>query len=698
MGIGKSMAMCLALILMIGMCMGHISVRAEEGDGNDLKVLHYYSFNEGDAADYFRNGKDGELVGAAEFAEGKYGQALKLGGGSFVKFQTDIIPSAGSFTISMWAYTQSEDNQNSRLISTGVWGGNTPGIELGVHTNVTADGSWADATYGIGKADADSYFGYSGAVPYEAIHEAWAHMAYVYSAEESQIKVYINGEEKGVFGCDGYQTASQMQSFALGGHLDGSSVSEAFTGLIDEVAVFGQALSAEEVVLIGSGELSAQVALPEMSEDASNGEDAASDDTPASQQTPKADNEQGMLHYYSFDEETAADYSSNGIDGEPVGNVEFAEGKFGKALKLDGGSFVKFPAEMLPIQGSFTVSMWVYNQTEDNAMARLLSTGVYGPDTPGVTLGVHTNVTSAGDWADITFGAGKDVGEGNFHFSYAVPYTTLHESWCHVVLVCDAENKLMLVYANGEEKDRLDYTDCNIASEMPYFALGGHLEGDSLGEPFTGMIDDVTIFNRALTEAEVIQMGSGKFMNTVTFETNGGSPVDPESVFAGGTVKEPESVRTSAAGEEEWKLVGWSMNPDRYESYNFEKPVREDMTLYAMWRKGDQVTVSFEGYDDLAQTFAAGNKAEEPKKPGKKGYQLSGWYLDEELTVKYNFNAAVYVDTKLYPKWTEGEAADESGFVALPWILGGAAVVIVLALAGIWFLKGKRSAENARKK
>lgn len=697
--IGRGLAACLTTILVLSMCLGAFSARAEEDGKKGLTVLHYYSFDGKDASDYYRNGIDGETVGTADFADGKYGQALKLDGAGYVKFPAEVIPASGSFTISLWAYLQSADNQNSRLISTGVWGANAPGIELGLHTNVTDDGSWADATYGIGKADADSYFGFSGAVPYDAVHEAWAHLVYVYSAQEEQIRVYINGEEKGMFDCAGYQTATKMQEFALGGHLDGGNVSEAFTGLIDDVAVFGQALTAEEVNQIGGGQLPDQTVLP----DKNAAPQAGGDEMPAAEEDPSeaseeavgvGENELGLIHYYSFDGEDTADYFENGIDGEPAGNVTFAGGKYGQALKLDGESYVKFPVEILPTPNAFTISMWVYNQTEDNLLARLLSTGVIGPDTPGLTLGVHTNVTSAGNWADITFGAGREEGEGNFHFSYAVPYETLHESWCHVALVCDAENKLLIVYANGEEKDRLDYTDCQIISNMDYCALGGHLWEDRLDEAFTGMIDDMAVFDRPLTEAEIVALGSGKLLNTVTFETNGGNAIDPATVFVGGKVEEPACERTSAGGEE-WHLVGWSVDPDTYEPYNFEKPVRQDMTLYAMWRQGDQVTVSFEGYEELNQTFAAGGKAQEPEEPARKGFRLSGWYLDENMTVKYDFNEAVHMDTKLYPRWEEAETSDSS---ALPWILAAAVVLAALILAGIWMFRKKRSSKDAQKK
>lgn len=700
--IGRGLAVCLAAVLAVGMCMGSVSARAEEG-GRELTVLHYYSFNEGDGSDYYQDGINGELVGGAEFAEGKYGQALKLDGTGYVKFPTDVIPAAGSFTISLWAYMQSADNQNSRLISTGVWGGNTPGIELGLHTNVTDDGSWADATYGIGKADGDSYFGFSGAVPYDAVHEAWMHLAYVYNAQENQIRVYMNGEEKGMFDCAGYQPVSKMQEFALGGHLDGGGVGEAFTGLVDDMVVFGQALTPEEVDRIGKGELQEQTVLPDKSE----APWAGGNEPPESgEETPEQDDEPsgagadqasglGLLHYYSFDGKNADDYFRNGIDGETAGSVAYAEGKYGQALKLDGKSYVKFPIDILPAPKSFTISMWVFNQTEDNALARLLSTGVIGPDTPGVTLGVHTNVTAAGNWADITFGAGRKEGEGNFHFSYAVPYETLHESWCHVVLVCDAENKLMIVYANGEEKDRLDYTDCQIVSDMTSCALGGHLREDGLEEAFTGLIDDLAIFDKPLTESEVVSLGSGKFMNTVTFETNGGNAVEPAAVFLGEKLEEPTCERTSSGGEE-WQLAGWSANPDFYEPYNFDKPVRQDMTLYAMWRQGDQVTVSFEGYEELAQTFGAGGRAQEPETPSRKGFRLSGWYLDENTTVKYDFNETVHVDTKLYPKWTEAETSDSAASV---WILAAAVVVLAaLALAGVWMFRRKRSGKDGNKK
>ena len=63
-----------------------------------------------------------------------------------------------------------------------------------------------------------------------------------------------------------------------------------------------------------------------------------------------------------FDEgsgDVASDISDNGLDGTLQGGPKWVNGKFGKALQLDGtGAFVEVPAHENPRE-AITVSIWV---------------------------------------------------------------------------------------------------------------------------------------------------------------------------------------------------------------------------------------------------------------------------------------------------------------------------------------------------
>lgn len=68
-------------------------------------------------------------------------------------------------------------------------------------------------------------------------------------------------------------------------------------------------------------------------------------------------------------------------------------------------------------------------------------------------------------------------------------------------------------------------------------------------------------------------------MLTVTFDSDGGSPVDPVRVAKGGFVKEPE-----APVKENYRFAGWYLGDTRFD---FRTPVTEDLALKAKWTEYD---------------------------------------------------------------------------------------------------------------
>ncbi len=68
---------------------------------------------------------------------------------------------------------------------------------------------------------------------------------------------------------------------------------------------------------------------------------------------------------------------------------------------------------------------------------------------------------------------------------------------------------------------------------------------------------------------------------TVTFDTQGGSAAETQSVPYGGTVEEPEDVVRPG-----YTLAYWSLYPDGSEAWDFSSDtVEEGITLYAIWEK-----------------------------------------------------------------------------------------------------------------
>ena len=71
---------------------------------------------------------------------------------------------------------------------------------------------------------------------------------------------------------------------------------------------------------------------------------------------------------------------------------------------------------------------------------------------------------------------------------------------------------------------------------------------------------------------------SGGTSYTVTFETNGGSAVDPQTVADGETAKKPEAPKKG-----DYKFGGWYSDSGLTTPFSFDTAITADITLYAMW-------------------------------------------------------------------------------------------------------------------
>ncbi len=92
---------------------------------------------------------------------------------------------------------------------------------------------------------------------------------------------------------------------------------------------------------------------------------------------------------------------------------------------------------------------------------------------------------------------------------------------------------------------------------------------------------------------------------TVTFDTDGGSAVEPVKVSTGQKVEKPEDPKKiSAKTKKVNAFMGWYTSADFTELYDFNTPVTQDLTLYAKWLP-DYVLVSAAKISDFLATGRA---------------------------------------------------------------------------------------------
>jgi len=68
------------------------------------------------------------------------------------------------------------------------------------------------------------------------------------------------------------------------------------------------------------------------------------------------------------------------------------------------------------------------------------------------------------------------------------------------------------------------------------------------------------------------------------------------------------------------------------------------------------------------QIVRDGDKAEEPPKPVRKGYDFDGWYADKEFTNLFNFSTLITDSITLYAKWSAVNVSGENLAKKLEWL------------------------------
>jgi hypothetical protein len=222
--------------------------------------------------------------------------------------------------------------------------------------------------------------------------------------------------------------------------------------------------------------------------------------TAVGQQSESID--RGLIGYWKFDEgagATAADASGKGLTGEIKGAKWTDNAKSGKALDFDGNSVVevKYNPVMDNMQEGITVCAWV-NRRASSSWNMVASREV--KETWSEWFGLAVNQNKALFSVDPNGGQYSNVtGRENIPLN----------RWVHLTGTYD--NKACKLYLNGKmvvagpRDTRFAYDDKNP------IILGGNTNtnGKAWIDCFNGCIDEIRIYNRPLTEEEILQVYGG---------------------------------------------------------------------------------------------------------------------------------------------------------------------------------------------
>ncbi len=168
-------------------------------------------------------------------------------------------------------------------------------------------------------------------------------------------------------------------------------------------------------------------------------------------------------------------------------------GKIGQAITFDGvDDAVSMGAPSnLNITGPITISAWIYPRSFGGS-----SRGRIVDKDPAATTGFWFSVDNSNVTSGVGFGV--NTGSAGTQFLGVANVSTLNR-WQHVTVTLDP-SMIVTIYVNGASVGSATFNAFPI-SNTNIFAIGGRISDNARN--FDGAIDDVRVYNRALSAEEI---------------------------------------------------------------------------------------------------------------------------------------------------------------------------------------------------
>ena len=419
-------------------------------------LVGYWPFS-GNANDLGGNNLTGSVTGASLAADrfGNLGKAYSFLNGN--QFITLPAPPSNTFTntmsYSLW-YKEVPNTDYVNIFNTT----NNKALVL----NPNANGIRANDGNSFGLDANSSALRVNG----------WKHICIVYVGQV--INIFLNGVliNSGTTGFPAIIQYNSTQSIVGSTYLMGGQYP--FSGLIDDIAIYNRALTQQEITNMYNG-VNYSDTCNAVSGSLTN----------------------GLVGYWPFCG-NANDDSGNGNNGT-VNGATLSTDRFGNnnsAYNFDGNSFISVPSTTeLCLQNQFTISLWA--RRNNSTFMGLISKG---RDNGGE--GVSYHISGLENGAEV--GINNDTGGCSSCNIGTTPYLSNNfSSWNHYVGIWDGirlkfyENGIMVSDVNGVLGDGNALLNTNFPLLFGRWSLNNYLNGQ---------LDDIGIWNRALTQQEITQL------------------------------------------------------------------------------------------------------------------------------------------------------------------------------------------------
>ena len=239
-----------------------------------------------------------------------------------------------------------------------------------------------------------------------------------------------------------------------------------------------------------------------------------------------------------------------GVNNASLYSVSYGTGKVGQAFSFNGSSSRAEVADSssLAFTASFTIEGWIkVNALPSSGSGAIMFRGADGSPTP-YSLTVESDGTLK---FHVQPGPAIDLNGSNLK----TPLST--GQWTHVAATLDDTTGLMSLYVNGllAAQTTTDVRPlATLSGGNPGVGIG-NANGTATHDPFNGLIDELSVYNRALTAGEVLgifKAGSGGKVNSPIAVSN------PSVIEGAAGTNQAETFTITRTGSTTGSLsVGW---------------------------------------------------------------------------------------------------------------------------------------------
>jgi len=483
---GRGFVFLLAILVSAGVSRGQSNQCAALPAG----LVAWWSA-EGNAAD-FTGEHSGTFPYGSAFAAGEVGQSFDFDG-SFRRVSIADSPAfqlTNAMTLEAWVYPRAYGGFITFR------GDNRAGLD-----------NWTVDTYDSGfvKFSLVDPANNAASVRAALALNQWQHIAATWDRTSGDLKIYVNGVLGGQTNSTlipiGILDPGSEPAIGIGNH-GGTFHQFPFNGLIDELGIYSRALASNEIANIYTA--------------GSAGKCVTTNPPAASCVTSPL----GLVAWWRAEGDVADSFGN--VPGALVGGAGFAEGRVGQAFNVNGdqGKLVQIPdAPVLNLTNTLTFEAWI-NVAAHSANDAVL---VVGKDAPaGVRQYMIGLVNVGGKWvfrAHLGLTSGFMVMDGAAAVSPG--------GWYHVALTYDGSQ--FRSFVNGTIDASMSATGAIVTSTSPLL-IGGFGVGPW---NFNGRVDEVSLYNRALSPAEIqsiINAGTAGKCSVTTNPPTGNCVTAPSGV------------------------------------------------------------------------------------------------------------------------------------------------------------------------